>query len=134
MRPSHLPFPRADTQLSSPSLLHGIPLLLKENIGTSDRVEAAAGSLALVGAKPAQESTVAKKLRDAGAVMLGTTAMTEWANARGTNTGNGWSPRGGQCRGAPAPDMDPSGSSSGSAVATSLGLALATIGTEVSEA
>lgn len=93
--------------------------------------EATAGSLALIGAKPDKESTVALKLREAGAIVLGKAAMTEWANYRWTNAATGWSPRGGQCTGAFYPRMKASGSSTGSAVSPALGLSFAGIGTEV---
>src|SRR5690242_15246074 len=110
--------------------LHGIPILIKDNIDTHDRMMTTAGSLALVGAKPMQDATVAKKLRDAGAVILGKTNLSEWANFRGSNSTSGWSGRGGQTRNPYALDRNPSGSSSGSAAAVSANLCVAAIGTE----
>lgn len=90
-----------------------------------------AGCFALLGARSQHEATVARKLREAGSILLGKTNMSEWANFRSETTSNGWSARGGQCKGPYCPQQDPSGSSSGSAVATALGLAFASIGTEV---
>jgi len=110
--------------------LHGIPILLKDNIDTSDRMMTTAGSLALVGAKPAQDAFIAKKLRDAGAVILGKTNLSEWANFRSTKSSSGWSGRGGQTRNPYALDRNPCGSSSGSGVATAANLCAAAIGTE----
>jgi amidase len=110
--------------------LHGIPILIKDNIDTSDRMMTTAGSLALVGAKPAQDAFVAKKLRDAGAVILGKTNLSEWANFRSNKSSSGWSGRGGQTRNPYALDRNPCGSSSGSGVATAANLCAAAIGTE----
>ena len=110
--------------------LHGIPVLLKNNIATADKMDNTAGSYALAGAKVPRDSTVAAKLRQAGAIILGKTNLSQWANYRSSNTSNGWSAIGGQTQGAYYPDQDPSGSSSGSGVASSLGLALAALGTE----
>ncbi|KAK1778285.1 amidase signature domain-containing protein [Copromyces sp. CBS 386.78] len=110
--------------------LHGIPILLKDNIATADKMDNTAGSYALVGAKVPEDSTVAAKLRKAGAIILGKTNLSEWANARSKNYTSGWSATGGQTEGAYYPRQDPSGSSSGSGVASSLGLALASLGTE----
>ena len=110
--------------------LHGIPILLKDNIDTADRMMTTAGSLALVGAKPAQDAWVAKKLRDAGAVILGKTNLSEWANFRSTKSSSGWSGRGGQTRNPYALDRNPCGSSSGSGAAIAANLATAAIGTE----
>ncbi|KAK8024191.1 glutamyl-tRNA(Gln) amidotransferase subunit A [Apiospora rasikravindrae] len=110
--------------------LHGIPILLKNNIATMDDMANTAGSYALVGAKVPRDSTMAAKLRKAGAVLLGKTNLSQWANYRSSNTSNGWSALGGQTEGAYYPGQDPSGSSSGSGVASSLGLALACLGTE----
>src|SRR5687768_13717761 len=78
--------------------LHGIPVLIKDNIDTHDRMMTTAGSLALLGSIPSQDSTVAKKLRDAGAVILGKTNLSEWANFRGSRSTSGWSGRGRQTR------------------------------------
>src|ERR1051326_7992531 len=110
--------------------LHGIPLLLKDNIDTQDRMMTTAGSRALVDAKPAQDATVAKKLRDAGAVILGKTNLSEWANFRSNKSSSGWSGRGGQTRNPYALDRNPCGSSSGSGVAVASNLCAAAIGTE----
>ncbi len=110
--------------------LHGIPILIKNNIATDDRMNTTAGSYALLGAKVPMDSTMATKLRKAGAVLLGKTNLSQWANYRSFNTSNGWSSHGGQTLGAYYPGQDPSGSSSGSGVACSLGLALACLGTE----
>ncbi|KAM7219411.1 amidase signature enzyme [Rhypophila decipiens] len=114
--------------------LHGIPLLVKDNIATNDRLDVSAGSYALLGTKPAKESSVVSRLRQAGAVILGETNLSEWANFRGLNIGSGWSPRGGQTLGAYHPESQPEGSSSGSAVAAALALCTAAIGTEVKPA
>jgi len=78
--------------------MHGIPVLIKDNIDTADKMMTTAGSLALVGSKPAQDSAVAKKLRSAGAVILGKTNLSEWANIRSSHSTSGWSGRGGQVR------------------------------------
>ncbi|HEY2963682.1 MAG TPA: amidase [Pyrinomonadaceae bacterium] len=110
--------------------LHGIPILIKDNIDTADRMMTSAGSLALAGAKPAQDATVAKKLRDAGAVILGKTNLSEWANFRSTKSSSGWSGRGGQTKNPYALDRNPCGSSSGSGVAVAANLCAAAIGTE----
>ncbi len=110
--------------------LHGIPILIKNNIATADKMQNTAGSYALLGATVPRDSGMAAKLRQAGAVILGKTNLSQWANFRSTNTSNGWSAYGGQTFGAYYPGQDPSGSSSGSGVASSLGLALASLGTE----
>jgi amidase len=110
--------------------LHGIPILIKDNIDTQDRMMTTAGSLAMVGAKPAQDAFVAKKLREAGAVILGKTNLSEWANFRSTKSTSGWSGRGGQTRNPYALDRNPCGSSSGSGSATAANLCAAAIGTE----
>ncbi|KAM7194062.1 amidase [Naviculisporaceae sp. PSN 640] len=110
--------------------LHGIPILIKNNIATADRMNNTAGSYALLGAKVSEDSTIAAKLRKAGAIILGKSNLSQWANYRSSNSSNGWSSHGGQVEGAYYPKQDPSGSSSGSGVAVSLGLAAATIGTE----
>lgn len=110
--------------------LHGIPILLKDNIATADRTETTAGSLALVGHKPQRDSTVAANLRKAGAVLLGKANMTEWAKFRSRFQVSGWSSRGGQCDNPYESGRNPCGSSSGSAVATSANLCAAAIGTE----
>lgn len=110
--------------------LHGIPILLKDNIDTADRTMTTAGSLALVGAAPGEDATVAARLRAAGAVLLGKCNLSEWANYRSTHSSSGWSGRGGQCRNPHVLDRSPSGSSSGSAVAAAAGLSAAALGTE----
>jgi amidase len=110
--------------------LHGIPILLKDNIGTHDRTTTTAGSLALAGSVPARDAFVAQRLRAAGAVLLGKANMSEWANFRSTRSSSGWSARGGQCRNPYALDRSPSGSSSGSAVAAAASLCAAAVGSE----
>lgn len=112
--------------------LHGIPILIKNNIATMDAMNNTAGSFALLGATVPRDSTMAAKLRKAGAIILGKTNLSQWANFRSANTSNGWSAYGGQTYAAYTPLQDPSGSSSGSGVASSLGLALASLGTETS--
>lgn len=110
--------------------LHGIPILIKDNIDTADKMMTTAGSLALEGSIPLQDSTVAKRLRDAGAVILGKTNLSEWANFRSTHSSSGWSGRGGQTRNPYVLDRNPCGSSSGSGAATSANFAAAAVGTE----
>jgi amidase len=110
--------------------LHGIPILLKDNIATGDRMETTAGSQALLGGKPPRDSFVAAQLRAAGAILLGKTNLSEWANFRSTHSSSGWSARGGQCRNPYALDRTPSGSSSGSGAATAANFAAASIGSE----
>jgi amidase len=110
--------------------LHGIPVLIKDNIATRDRMQTTAGSLALVGSVPAKDAMVARKLRDAGAVILGKTNLSEWANIRSSHSSSGWSGRGGQTHNPYALDRNPSGSSSGSAVAVAANLCAIAIGTE----
>ena len=110
--------------------LHGIPILIKDNIDTADRMMTTAGSLALIGSKPAGDSFVAKKLREAGAVILGKTNLSEWANIRSSKSTSGWSGRGGQTKNPYALDRNPCGSSSGSGAATAANLCAAAIGTE----
>jgi amidase len=110
--------------------LHGIPILIKDNIDTADRMMTTAGSLALVGSRPAQDAYVAKKLREAGAVILGKTNLSEWANFRSAHSSSGWSGRGGQTRNPYSTDRNPCGSSSGSGAAASANLCAAAVGTE----
>jgi amidase len=110
--------------------LHGIPLLLKDNVATADGMMTTAGSLALAGVKPPSDAFIAKRLRDAGAVILGKTNLSEWANFRSTHSSSGWSGRGGQTRNPYALDRSPSGSSSGSGAAIAANLAAAAVGTE----
>nr|CDP31377.1 Putative Glutamyl-tRNA(Gln) amidotransferase subunit A [Podospora anserina S mat+] len=112
--------------------LHGIPILIKDNIATADKMNNTAGSFALVGAKVPHDSTMAVKLRAAGAIILGKANLSQWANYRSSNSSSGWSAYGGQATGAYYPNEDPGGSSSGSGVAASIGLCLATLGTETS--
>lgn len=110
--------------------LHGIPLLIKDNIDTADRMMTTAGSLALVGSKPPKDSFVAQKLRAAGAVILGKTNLSEWANIRCSHSTSGWSGRGGLTKNPYALDRNPCGSSSGTGAGISANLAAVGIGTE----
>jgi len=110
--------------------LHGIPILIKDNIDTADQMTTTAGSLALVGSTPLQDAFLVQKLRAAGAIILGKTNLSEWANFRSTRSTSGWSSRGGQTRNPYALDRNPCGSSSGSAVAVAANLCAAAIGTE----
>jgi amidase len=110
--------------------LHGIPLLLKDNIDTHDRMHTTAGSLALLGSTPPLDATVVSRLRDAGAVLLGKLNMSEWANFRSTTSSSGWSGRGGQCLNPYALDRTPCGSSSGSGAAVAANLCAVALGTE----
>ena len=110
--------------------LHGIPVLLKDNIETGDRMMTTAGSLALEGSVASEDSGVARRLRAAGAVILGKANLSEWANFRSTHSISGWSSRGGQTRNPYALDRNPCGSSSGSAVAVSADLCAVAVGTE----
>lgn len=110
--------------------LHGIPVLLKDNIDTADRMTTTAGSLALAGSIALRDSTVAARLRAAGAVLLGKANMSEWANFRSTRSVSGWSARGGQCRNPYALDRSPCGSSSGSGSAVAANLCAVAIGSE----
>src|SRR5271166_5606509 len=110
--------------------LHGIPVLIKDNIDTADRMMTTAGSLALVGSKPPKDSFVAQKLRAAGAVILGKTNLSEWANIRSSHSTSGWSGRGGLTRNPYALDRNACGSSSGSGAAVSANLCALAIGTE----
>ncbi|HEY3204899.1 MAG TPA: amidase [Thermoanaerobaculia bacterium] len=110
--------------------LHGIPILIKDNISTADRMNTTAGSLALVGATPASDAFVVRRLRDGGAVILGKTNLSEWANFRSTHSSSGWSGRGGQCRNPYVLDRNPSGSSSGSGAAAAANFCALAVGTE----
>ncbi|MFZ0733464.1 MAG: amidase [Candidatus Sulfotelmatobacter sp.] len=110
--------------------LHGIPVLIKDNIATADRMMTTAGSLALVGSKPPKDSFVSQKLRAAGAVILGKTNLSEWANMRSSHSTSGWSGRGGLTKNPYALDRNPCGSSSGTGAGISANLAAVGIGTE----
>src|SRR6478735_7735114 len=110
--------------------LHGIPVLVKDNIATSDRMQTTAGSLALVGVKPPRDAFLVTRLREAGAVILGKTNLSEWANIRSTRSTSGWSARGGLTRNPYALDRNTSGSSSGSGAAIAASLAAVAVGTE----
>jgi amidase len=110
--------------------LHGIPIVIKDNIDTADRMFTTAGALALAGNLAAQDAWVSQRLREAGAILLGKANLCEWADARSTRSSNGWSGRGGQTRNPYSLDRNPSGSSSGSAVAVSANLCPGAIGTE----
>ena len=110
--------------------LHGIPVLIKDNIDTADRMMTTAGSLALVGSKPPKDSFVAQRLRAAGAVILGKTNLSEWANIRSSHSVSGWSGRGGLTKNPYALDRNACGSSSGTGAGISANLAVVGIGTE----
>jgi amidase len=110
--------------------LHGIPILVKDNIDTADRMHTSAGSLALASSIPSRDSWVAERLRAAGAVILGKTNLSEWANIRSTHSSSGWSGRGGQCKNPYALDRSTSGSSSGSGGAVAASYCAAAIGSE----
>jgi amidase len=110
--------------------LHGIPVFIKDNIDTHDRMTTTAGSLALAGSIPLQDSFVAKKLRDAGAVIIGKTNLSEWANFRSSHSSSGWSGRGGQTKNPYVLDRNPCGSSSGTGAAIAANLAVIGVGTE----
>lgn len=110
--------------------LHGIPVMLKDIIDTADKMMTTAGSLALVGSTPPEDSFVARRLSDAGAILLGKTNLSEWSNFRSTRSTSGWSSRGGQTRNPYALDRNPCGSSSGSAVAVAANLCSVSVGCE----
>jgi amidase len=110
--------------------LHGIPVVIKDNIETGDKMQTSAGSLALVGQPPVRDSWVAERLRTAGAVILGKTNLSEWANFRSTHSTSGWSGRGGQTKNPYVLDRNPCGSSSGSGAAVASNLCALAIGTE----
>jgi amidase len=115
---------------SSRGALHGIPILIKDNIDTADRMSTSAGSLALEHSRPVKDSAVAERLRAAGAVILGKTNLSEWANIRSTHSISGWSGRGGLTRNPYALDRNTSGSSSGSGAAAAASLCAAAVGSE----
>jgi amidase len=119
---------RAEGRVRGP--LHGVPILVKDNLNTGDNMMTSAGSLALDGSNALTDSHVVSRLRNAGAVLLGKTNLSEWANFRSTRSSSGWSSRGGQVRNAYALDRSPGGSSSGSAVATARGYCAGAVGTE----
>lgn len=119
---------RKDGNVRGP--LHGIPILLKDNIDTADRMMTTAGSLALVGDPAPEDATVAARLRAAGAVILGKANLSEWANFRGFSSSSGWSGLGGQTRNPYVLDRNPCGSSSGSAAAVSASFVTVSLGTE----
>jgi amidase len=119
---------RKDNHLRGP--LHGIPILVKDNIETRDPISTTAGSLALADWRAPEDSSVAARLRAAGAIILGKTNLSEWANFRSTHSSSGWSGRGGQTKNPYALDRSPSGSSSGSGAATAASLCAAAIGSE----
>ena len=119
---------RAEGRVRGP--LHGIPVLIKDNIATTDGMETTAGSLALVGARPPRAAGVVDRLEAAGAVILGKTNLSEWANFRSKSPSSGWSGRGGQTRNPYALDVSPSGSSSGSGAAIAASLGAVALGTE----
>ena len=110
--------------------LHGIPVLLKDNIDTADRMTTTAGSLALEGSIAPRDSGIAERLRNAGAILLAKTNLSEWANIRSTRSSSGWSARGGQCKNPFVLDRNPCGSSSGSAAAVSANFGAVAVGTE----
>lgn len=110
--------------------LHGIPVLIKDNIDTADKMMTTAGALALMNNRADKDAFIVKQLREAGAVLLGKTNLSEWANFRSTRSVSGWSSRGGQTRNPYSLDRNPCGSSSGSAAAVSANLCAVTIGTE----
>jgi amidase len=110
--------------------LHGIPVLIKDNVDTADRMMTTAGSLALVGSKPTRDAFVATRLREAGAIILGKTNLSEWANFRSNHSSSGWSGRGGQTKNPYVLDRNPCGSSSGSGAAVAASLCAAAVGTE----
>ncbi|MFO0938759.1 MAG: amidase [Gemmataceae bacterium] len=110
--------------------MHGIPVLIKDNIATADKMATTAGSLAMVGSQPPRDAGVVARLREAGAVILGKTNLSEWANARSSSSTSGWSGRGGQTKNPYALDRNPCGSSSGSGVAVAANLCAVAVGTE----
>lgn len=110
--------------------LHGIPVLVKDNVDTGDRMATTAGSLALAGAPAPRDAEIVRRLRDAGAVILGKANLSEWANIRSTRSSSGWSAVGGQTRNPHVLDRSPCGSSSGSGAAVAAGFTVAAIGTE----
>jgi amidase len=118
------------TPASARGPLHGIPVVIKDNVDTADRMLTTAGSLALAGSRPARDAFIVRKLRAAGAVILGKTNLSEWANYRSTRSSSGWSGRGGQTHNPYSPDRNSCGSSSGSGAAVAADLAVIAVGTE----
>src|SRR5207245_4688479 len=110
--------------------LHGIPILIKDNIATADRMMTTAGSLALAGSKPPKDAFIVSRLREAGAVILGKTNLSEWANFRSTHSTSGWSGRGGLTKNPYVLDRNACGSSSGTGVGIAANLAAVGVGTE----
>lgn len=119
---------RRDNKVRGP--LHGIPVLIKDNIDTGDKMQTTAGSLALEGNTTSSDAFVVKKLREAGAIILGKTNLSEWANFRSSRSVSGWSSRGGQTKNPYILDRSPCGSSSGSAVAVAANICVLAVGTE----
>ncbi len=120
-----------ERKLSGPrGPLHGIPVLIKDNVATADKMETTAGSLAMVGVKPQRDAFIVEKLRAAGAVILGKTNLSEWANFRSTRSSSGWSGRGGLTKNPYSLDRSTSGSSSGSGASIAASLAAVAVGTE----
>ena len=119
---------RADGHVRGP--LHGIPVVIKDNIATGDRMKTSAGSLALASSPAPRDAFLVTRLREAGAVLIGKTNLSEWANFRSTHSSSGWSGRGGQVRNPYALDRNPSGSSSGTGAAVAANLAAIGVGTE----
>ncbi len=112
------------------SALHGLPILIKDNIDTADKMQTTGGSLAMAGTPAPKDATLVMRLRDAGAILLGKTNLSEWANYRSSHSTSGWSARGGQTRNPYVLDRNPSGSSSGSGAAVAASLCAAAVGTE----
>jgi amidase len=110
--------------------LFAVPVLIKDNVDTADAMQTTAGSLALAGSKPARDAFIVRKLRDAGALLLGKTNLSEWANFRSTRSSSGWSGRGGQTLNPYALNRNPCGSSAGSGAAIAADLAVVAVGTE----
>ncbi|KAK8955412.1 Fatty acid amide hydrolase [Platanthera guangdongensis] len=121
---------RLSGSLLSRGILHGIPILLKDNIATRDRLNTTAGSFALLGSVVPRDAGVAGRLRSAGAIILGKASLSEWANFRTDHAPNGWCARNGQGKNPYVASADPCGSSSGSAISTAAGMAAAALGTE----
>ena len=119
-----------DRSTASRGPLFGVPVLIKDNIDTADQMLTTAGSLALADSKPAHDAFIVTRLRESGAVLLGKTNLSEWANFRSNRSSSGWSGRGGQTRNPYALDRNPCGSSSGSGAAIAAGLAVVAVGTE----